>query len=391
MEHDANAPSPWLPQSPPPLVFVLAGWLLVLLAAVVFIFAVFVPVPEVETGSFTLEPQNGFVTIQVEREGVVEQILVREGDSVEAGQTIAVFRSPNLLELVARRDQQLAQRNAIDEIAQQQITAIDSQIETAQIEKEHSMAEIARRKRYAQRQAEVVRVFVQAEESQLTSITEMNEFEVVAAEAEADLLAAESTLARLERELAALKAQRDRIEMETARSIEQVTVAIQSLNRDLADVTETGQEVRSTVTGTVTQVFVRQAGTVIQRGERLFSIAPAGDPLIARVQLAESSLPRLNVDQSVRLSLAAFPFQRYGMADGHVTWLSPQRQHLPGTPQPYFVALVEIPKDQRFDTSSLRAGMAGQARIVVGERTLIEYAFEPIRALREQMRASSER
>ncbi len=30
--------------------------------------------------------------------------------------------------------------------------------------------------------------------------------------------------------------------------------------------------------------------------------------------------------------------------------------------------------------------MGGQARIVVGERTLIEYAFEPIRQLRENMR-----
>jgi hypothetical protein len=30
--------------------------------------------------------------------------------------------------------------------------------------------------------------------------------------------------------------------------------------------------------------------------------------------------------------------------------------------------------------------MAGEARIVVGQRTMIEYAFEPIRQLRENMR-----
>jgi hypothetical protein len=30
--------------------------------------------------------------------------------------------------------------------------------------------------------------------------------------------------------------------------------------------------------------------------------------------------------------------------------------------------------------------MGGEARVVVGRRTMIEYAFEPIRQLRENMR-----
>ena len=34
----------------------------------------------------------------------------------------------------------------------------------------------------------------------------------------------------------------------------------------------------------------------------------------------------------------------------------------------------------------MRVGMRGEARIVVGSRALIEYAFEPVRQLRENMR-----
>jgi hypothetical protein len=34
----------------------------------------------------------------------------------------------------------------------------------------------------------------------------------------------------------------------------------------------------------------------------------------------------------------------------------------------------------------LRVGMRGDAHIIVGGRTLIEYAFEPIRQLRESMK-----
>jgi hypothetical protein len=34
----------------------------------------------------------------------------------------------------------------------------------------------------------------------------------------------------------------------------------------------------------------------------------------------------------------------------------------------------------------LRVGMKGEAHIIVGGRTMIEYAFEPVRQLRESMR-----
>jgi len=392
MEHDPNAPSPWLPQSPPPLVFMLAGWILVLLALVVMVFAAFVPIPEVEAGTFSLEPENGFVNLQAEREGVLEAILVREGDPVDANQLIAVFRSPDLLELKARRDRQLARKASLEAIAAQQISAIDEQLLQAQLEKERTTAEVDRRADYVARQAEVAQIFEEANLKQLSSIKEVNDYEVIAAEAEADLLDAEARLARLNREITALEAQRENIGLELAQQAEELDLTIESLNRDLANVTEQGQEVRATANGIVTQVFQRQPGRVIRRGEPLFAIAPAGDSLLARVRLPETALPKVKLRQSVRLSLEAFPYQRFGMADGEVSWLSPQRQQIEDlSGQPHFVALVTIPRDQRFDTEQLLAGMQGEARIIVGNRTLLEYAFEPIRALRERMRAGSGR
>jgi multidrug efflux pump subunit AcrA (membrane-fusion protein) len=371
------------------LVFVLTGWVLVLLALAILAFAALVPIPEIETGTFSLEPEDGFVTVQAEREGIIEEILVQEGEHVEVNEVIAVFRSPNLLELSARRDQQSARKAYVEKMARQQIAAIDEELNQAQTEKEYSIAVVARRKLYVERQAEVLEIFESAKMNQLSSIIEMNDYEVIAAEAEADLLEAEANLARLNREITDLKAQREQIEMEMTQAVEQLEVTIASLNRDLVDVSDNGQEVRSITGGTVTQVFYRQPGTVIQRGERLFAIAPEGKPLLARVRLPETALPRVEIGQGVRLSLAAFPYQRFGMADGEVSWLSPQRQQIEGAAEQQFIALVAVYQDQRFQTASLLAGMEGEARIVVGKRTLLEYAFEPIRALREQMRTRS--
>jgi HlyD family secretion protein len=89
----------------------------------------------------------------------------------------------------------------------------------------------------------------------------------------------------------------------------------------------------------------------------------------------------------VRLFFEAFPYQRYGTVTGKLEWISP--------------ATVNSPEGQHFmgratlDQTSfrtpgherpLRVGMKGEARLLVGTRTLIEYAFEPLRQLRELSR-----
>ena len=54
-----------------------------------------------------------------------------------------------------------------------------------------------------------------------------------------------------------------------------------------------------------------------------------------------------------------------------------------------FRALVDLEEATvlvRGQARPLLAGMGGQADVVVGRRSLVSYAFEPIRALRENLR-----
>jgi multidrug efflux pump subunit AcrA (membrane-fusion protein) len=53
-----------------------------------------------------------------------------------------------------------------------------------------------------------------------------------------------------------------------------------------------------------------------------------------------------------------------------------------------FIALATLDSstiDVGGQSKPLRVGMRGEARIVVGNRTLIEYVLEPLRQLRENM------
>src|SRR5438034_3020543 len=106
------------------------------------------------------------------------------------------------------------------------------------------------------------------------------------------------------------------------------------------------------------------------------------------MSVSAASLANLAIAQRVQYFVEAFPYQRYGAVTGKLDWISPSA--ITTTDGAHFVALGSL---DRYEISPrtgevlpLRVGMRGQANIIVGGRTLIEYAFEPIRQLRESMK-----
>jgi HlyD family secretion protein len=108
----------------------------------------------------------------------------------------------------------------------------------------------------------------------------------------------------------------------------------------------------------------------------------------ARMIVNETGLAKLAVAQRVRYFFEAYPYQRYGVVGGKLDWISPST--VTSTDGSHFIAIASLDRSsistRGGQTLPLRVGMKGDAHIVVGGRTLIEYAFEPIRQLRESIR-----
>jgi membrane fusion protein len=88
--------------------------------------------------------------------------------------------------------------------------------------------------------------------------------------------------------------------------------------------------------------------------------------------------------QRVKLRFDAFPYQRYGIRFGTVRWLGPSG--VTARDSGAFRALVDVTDPAfrvRGQIQPLQPGMGGQGDILVGRRSLVSYAFEPIRALKE--------
>ncbi len=112
--------------------------------------------------------------------------------------------------------------------------------------------------------------------------------------------------------------------------------------------------------------------------------------LQGELQVPESGLARLRPGLGVKLLYDAFPYQRYGVRYGTVRWvgLDSVGEIVAGREHGAFRALIDLADTAiRVDGQprALLAGMGGEARVVVGRRSLASYALEPIHQLRESV------
>src|SRR5437016_6233415 len=163
---------------------------------------------------------------------------------------------------------------------------------------------------------------------------------------------------------------------------------IGALKTDLENTHQNLLTVRSPYEGVIISMEERTTGSVVQPGQVLCQLARKDSKPRARMTLSEAGLPKLAVAQRIRYFFDAFPYQRYGAVTGKLDWISPSA--VTTTDGSHFVALGSLDRSEisprTGQTLPLRVGMRGDAHIIVGGRTLIEYAFEPIRQLRESMK-----
>jgi multidrug efflux pump subunit AcrA (membrane-fusion protein) len=360
---------------------------LLLLFAVIVAAAILIDYPETVTAPFVLLPESGSDPIQSPFDGVVEEVRAMTGGQVRQGEVLFVLRSPRIQELAAELRGLEKDLTAVAQarIAAENTYQINHEIQSGEIVQREK--ETAFRQRYLTAYEDVSARIRKLEAEGLASSIEVLNHQLGYAGAERD-----AALAEEEHKMAQLELHR--LEAEHAESLERMDneasklqVRIEGLASQLTQVTGDLAYVQAPYDGAIVSVARKRTGDVVSVGQELCQIAPGGAPPRAHLLLEERGMARLREGQPAKLLFEAFPYQRYGVVDGVLEWLSPAAITADGEDR--FVAHVapaalEIGAgDQR---RPLRTGMRGEARIQVGRRTLIEFVFEPIRQLRENMR-----
>ena len=139
-------------------------------------------------------------------------------------------------------------------------------------------------------------------------------------------------------------------------------------------------EIRSPVDGTVVGLAVFTKGGVVGPGTRMMEIVPSHDALVivgrVPVDLIDKMHPGLNVD----MTFPAFNRNTTPHVPGIVTEVSADRLTDQRTGQPYYTMRAKVaPEGMKLISNlKLRPGMPVEAFVKTGNRTMMSYLFKPL-------------
>ena len=379
--------SEMLPQDPPPFIMRSLAWLL--LGAFVFsmVFAFLMRLPETVTCRFVLVPATGADPIQSPRQAVISRVGVSEGQTVKAGEELFGLRSDEIRGWDTQlRTMEADLRNRENSLVKND-EADKSQLAIKSAEIEQARSEVKFRENHMKTSRDLASRLEKLAQEGGVSEVELVRAKLDLAGSEKDYSVAQRTLQQVTLDRQRMITERARLRGEELAEIEKLKMRVEALKSDLENTTKSTLAVRSPYDGVVISMEQRTVGAVVQQGQVLCQLSPLDAKPRARLSLSEGGLAKLAAGQKARYFLEAFPYQRYGAVDGRLEWISPSA--VSSTDGAHFVASGSLDRDTiAVDGGKkvpLRVGMKGDAHIVVGHRTLVEYAFEPIRQLRESV------
>lgn len=138
------------------------------------------------------------------------------------------------------------------------------------------------------------------------------------------------------------------------------------------------------VSGLITKIDVRSVGTVLQPGQTLATISPAGARLVVEAQVPNKDIAFIEKGLPAKLKFDAFPFQDYGAVEGTVIEVSPDAQ-LDKDSQSFYKVTI-VPRKTEIAAKDkivpLRPGLALTAEIVTERKSVLSFVLEPFRKLK---------
>lgn len=380
--------SDMLPQDPPPWIIRWTVWLLLGFLVFAFILSIVMKIPETVRCPFVLVPATGADPIQAPRMAVITRVSVNEGEEVKQGAELFVLRSDEIRGWDTQNRTMSQDLRSKEEGLRQFDVAYEAQLEMKKAEIEQARSEVGFRENHARTSRDLVKRMERLAKQGGESEVEFIKLQLDLAGSEKDFSVAQRTLQQASLELHRVETEHARQRQEQVSEIENFKTRLAALKIDLENTKDNLLTVRSPYDGVIISMEQRTAGSFVQQGAVLCQLSPQDAKPRARLTLNEVGLPKLVVSQKVRYFFEAFPYQRYGAVSGRLDWISPSA--VAGTDGPHFVALASLDKSAILSSGGknmpLRVGMRGDAHIVVGGRSPIEYVLEPIHQLRENMR-----
>lgn len=378
-------------------------------------------------GTFSVESNRR--TVQHLEGGIISEILVRDGDRVEEGQTLirldttrfeaqATAVAKSLANALATEARLVAQRDMVDYmIVSDEVKTLLGAGEADEIDDNHRDFEI--RKLVLSGSLELLATQVKQarndiEQTRLDAASAAEQLQTVMKELKAVRTLLAKGLVAMSR-VTVLERQKVQFESAIAKSrndakkggdkVEELKQRMESLRRDYRQEASNGlvelgkqisqfreerqvaldmlarSSIRSPAAGTVQQMRVSTVGGVIRPGEPILDVVPDSDEFVVKGKITPSDIDRVKAGMPVQINLAALMKYRREMIAGSLRYVSRDAitEANPNIP-PYFsievlVGRDAVPEDIR---AKLSAGMEAAIIIPTTGRTVLQYLVAPV-------------
>jgi protease secretion system membrane fusion protein len=412
--------------------FARIGWLIVLVGVGGFLlWALLAPLDKGVPMSGTVAKESNRQTVQHQSGGTIQQILVRDGDVVKAGQVL-VRMNPIVAQsavemtdsqylaalavearLVAERDGQktirfpaaLEQRRGEPRVAEMmslQTQLLSSRQGSLQNELrgvDESIAGLKIQIQGLQESRDSKKEQMKLLKEQLDSMRDLAKEGYVARNR---LLELERTYAQLSGALSEDignigRSQRQVAEL-TLRRAQRMQDYQKEVRTQLTDVQKEAEgqqarlqaqkfelsnvEVKSPADGTVVNLAVFTPGGVVPPGFKMMDIVPSNDPLVVEGQLPVNLVDRVHPGLKTDLIFSAFNANRTPHIEGEVEQVAADRTVDERTGMPFYKVRVKVtPRGAQMVAEhklAIRPGMPVELFVKTGERTMMNYLLKPV-------------
>lgn len=408
----------------------LLRWGMLVVIALI-IWAGFAKIDEVTRGEGRVIPSSQLQVIQSVDGGVVEEIKVHEGQTVNAGDVLLRIDPTRFVSslregqatyhaLLAKtaRLQALSSGKPFDP-PQEVIKANPGLVEQERILYNSSRAELdaqlgIARQQLAQRDQELNEMRARREQAQRGYELVKQELDVTrpliqsGAVSEVELLRLERELARLRGDREQASAQISRIQAaisEASRKIQEVELNFRNLLRNelsdsmskLSSLTQGNlaladrvkhAEVRSPVRGTVKRLLVNTVGGVVQPGKEVVEVVPLDDALLLEAQIKPQDIAFLRPGQPALVKFTAYDFAIYGGLKAVVEQIGADTV-TDDKGNAFYVVRVKTLESSLGKNLPIIPGMVAQVDVMTGKKSILTYLLKPV--IRAKANALTER
>lgn len=391
--------------------------------------AAFAPLDAGVTANAVVQVAGSRKSVQHQEGGTIEQIMVREGDYVRAGQTLVRLNatraqaeqgviSSQYITAAAIEARLLAERDGLDRV--EPIPAVQERFgaDPRFIRAARAQQRLFETRRHAlQGEIGILKENLQGAKQQLAGLNQVRssrESQIAYLQRELQgvrKLASEGYLPRnrmyeLERNAAQLRAALSNDTVEAGRTRNQIAeLQLRILQREqdyqkevqsqLSDVhkeatalhdrlssldyTVEQTDIRAPVDGYVQNLSVHTVGGVIAPGGVLMEVVPEDHVYLVQAQVPVQAIDRMRPGLEVDISFPAFNHARTPNIPGRVLTVSADRLEREDDKAPYYLAQIEVTQEgvEMLSTNTIRPGMPASVLIRTGERTMLSYLLKP--------------